>query len=345
VSTSFPNVGVSLRSTRTLLGLSGALLAASVVCCAKTASPPPHEIILAIDTDLVPGVDFDALQIEITTPTDRYKSTLKEFGQRLQPVHFPSTLAILGNADPSTIVHIRVAAGIAAGAGGTAVGSPIILRELATTIPAEGVHLLRVRLEWLCIGSAKPEPDGYIEGTCPEGSTCVAGDCVDWAIDSSKLPAYDERAVFGGGGPKGNGACFDTLPCFEKASAAAVDLATCTIAKPTGGAGVNVAIVTAPGQGGLCARGTCLVPLDAASPIGFVESSPGTLQLPKALCKKLAAGIASGVAVTTSCAAKTIDVPTCGPWSAITTNPGTLDAGLPDALAPSDAARDVADAD
>jgi hypothetical protein len=328
-----------VRSTRTIVGLFGVLLAGGIACCAKTAAAP-HELILAIDTDLEPGVDFDAFQIEINSSGDTYVKQFKEFGQPKQPVHFPTTLAILGNGDPSTILHIRISAGVG-GTDETKVGRPLILREIATTVPAEGVSLLRVHLEWLCIGSARALGDKYVEGTCPEGSACIAGECVDWAIDSSKLPAYDEHQVFGGGSAKGEGACFDTVKCFEEAAAATVDVGACTIAKPSGGAGVNVAIVTAPGQGGICSRGTCLVPLDSATPAGFVDAGD-RLQLPKPLCKKLADGVASGVAVTTSCATKTIDVPTCGPWSAIVTNPGTFDAGLPDALAPSDAARDVA---
>jgi formylglycine-generating enzyme required for sulfatase activity len=48
-------------------------------------------------------------------------------------------------------------------------------------------------------------------------------------------------------------------------------------------------------------------------------------------------GSVLAVAVTTACEAKTAAVPTCGPWSSVTQDPGEFDAGAPDVAALQDA--------
>jgi hypothetical protein len=297
-------------------------------CKAKKA---PGELVVAIDTDLTPGVDFDELQVEVVAPAGTSSfPPIKEFGQRSQPYSFPMTFALVSNGDPSTKVQIRVAAGLSTIPGGhSAVGMPLLLREVTTTIPDDRVALLRVHLEWLCVGYAKqnPAPDTYVEGNCPvDGLTCVAGECVDFKLESSTFPDYDEALVFGGGhAGAGDGTCFDTLGCFAGAVATTPD-PSCTIPMPSGERSkVNVGLVSARCEGGVCPYegDRCVVPLDTASPGGWTEIG-GRIHLPPAACRKT-----SGVLVSTSCATKTAGVPTCGPWSEILTPAGTFTTGVP----------------
>ena len=57
-----------------------AVLAIAAACKTKRA---PGEIIVAIDSDLTPGVDFDELHLDVITPTGPSNlPTIKEFGQR-----------------------------------------------------------------------------------------------------------------------------------------------------------------------------------------------------------------------------------------------------------------------
>ncbi len=315
-------------------------LAALLSCKTKHA---PGEIIVAIDSDLTPGVDFDELHIDVITTAGPSKlDTIKEFGQRSLPNSFPMTFAIVSNGDPTTKVQIRVAAGLSTLPGGhSVVGMPLLLREVTTTIPVDRVALLRIHLEWVCIGFAKqnPAPDTYVEGNCPvDGLTCLGGECVDFALDSATLPDYDDALVFGGGhAGAGDGTCFDALACFAGAQVVQPD-ANCTIAKPAGDpTRTNIALVSARCQGGICDDGsdTCLVPLDNATAAGWTEVG-GRLHLPPAACRK-----ASGVVVSTTCPTKTASSPTCGPWSEIKSPAGTFNAPLPDGAVAADGACSV----
>jgi hypothetical protein len=308
----------------------------SIVAACK-AKKAPGEIILAIDSDLTPGVDFDELHIDVISEgvTPQEFGTIKEFGQRSQPNSFPMTFAVVSNGDPAKKVQIRVAAGLSTIPGGHSnVGTPLLLREVTTTVPVDRVALLRIHLEWLCIGYAKqnPAPDTYVEGNCPvDGLTCIAGECVDFALDSSTFPDYDDSLVFGGGhAGAGDGTCFDTLACFADAQVVTPD-AGCTIPMPSGDATrVNVGLVSPRCDGGICddSSATCVVPLDTATPAGWTEIG-GRIHLPPAACRKT-----KNFLVSTSCATKAASIPTCGPWSEIRGTAGTFNASFPDAGPP-----------
>ena len=276
---------------------------------------------IAVDSDHAPGIDFDRFQIQITSSSskDKYDNPIDELG-RPGLLTFPTTLSIVSNEDPSTTVHIRVLTGKASG-GGTRVGTPRTLREVVATVPTDHVALLHLTVDWLCVGAAKPEPDGYVEGLCPEGLTCIAGQCVDWTVDSATLPAFEEEEVFGGGSRRGDGECFDTIACFAQGAMADVRLSDCSVALPSGGRGTNVALVLSPSEGGICAdaaSGPCLVPLSAGAREGYRVEGDRAI-LPRAACERLAeaSGVRKviGVATTPACATKTERLPTCGAWS------------------------------
>jgi hypothetical protein len=303
----------------TLAAIGGAVVVAVVATSCKP--DPKGALVIAVDSDHTPGVDFDRFQIQITSSNsnDKYDNPVDELG-RPGLLTFPTTLSIVSNDDPSTSVHIRVLTGRASG-GGTRVGAPRTLREVVTNVPADRVALLHLTIDWLCVGAAKPEPDGYVEGLCPEGLTCIAGQCVDWTIDAATLPAYDESEVFGGGSRRGDGECFDTLACFSQGAIADVSLDDCSVALPAGGPGANVALVLAPSEGGICldaTNGPCLVPLTSGAREGYRVAGDRAL-LPRAACDRLAEAPdvrkVIGVATTAACATKTERLPTCGPWS------------------------------
>lgn len=301
------------RAASILAIVGASAIAVSLAACGSDA-PAPAGLMLAIDTDLAPGKDFDRLEVEVRPPAGykQYSQVFSEFGQPGLPLSFPTTLAVIDDNRGSESVTIRVSIG-KSGLENSPVGKPLVLREVVTTMPTDRVALLRIHVEWLCIGTAEAKPD-YVEGLCPEGFTCLGGKCEDWAIDSRTLPTYDERAVFGGGSARGEGACFDTTACFAAATNMMPD-AACSVPKPATGE-PNVALVVPEGSGGVCAGGTCLIALEPNSPYGFVAQGD-RLQFPPAVCNALAKKTALGITVATACPSKLPSLPTCGPWSAI----------------------------
>jgi hypothetical protein len=293
--------------------------AIALVALVACSEPPPRgQLMLAIDTDMAAGTDFDRFQIEIRQEgQETFRRTYREFGQPGLEVHFPATFAVTGNDRPETRILLRVVTGkVGPTPGNPEVGQPMHLREIVTTVPRDRIALVRVKLEWLCRKGSKLESDGYVEGICREGETCIAGECVDWTAAEAELPKYAEADVFGGGGPRGDGACFDTIGCFATARAVTPDSA-CTIEQAPGDR-VNVALVPKTGEGGICAGDVCLVPLDHGGPHGW-RAQDGRIALPKKACE---AGLRA-VAVSDLCATKTVSRPTCGPWSTVTTLPGS----------------------
>jgi hypothetical protein len=273
----------------------------------------PGELILAIDSDLTPGgdrPDFDALQINVTN--DNFTTQkFTEFGAPDLPTTFPATFALVSDGDPKLDVHLRIYVGLA-GKGVTPVGDPQILREFASVIPTDRAALLRIHLEWACIGNAydKGPPDHYVESRCPEGSTCIAGTCVKWDVDSTTLPTYDSRAL-------SSGACFDTIRCLSQGSTVAIDRMTCTMSRPSDlGPNTNIGIVSSDGHGICAPNGTCYVPLDAASAIGWMDTG-SRIALPQGFCQPgdgISPNRIGAIVLSSTCPSKTETLPTCGPW-------------------------------
>lgn len=280
---------------------------------------------MAIDSDMAPGIDFDRLQIDIRQQgAERLTKTFREFGQPGQEVHFPATYTIVSNGRPETRIQLRVVTGKTGPGGGPDVGLPQNLVEVITAVPTDRTAVLRVRLEWLCRRSTKLEPDGYAEGACAEGSSCVAGKCQDWNVDVGALPNFVSSEVFGGGSEQGEGACFDTVACFSGARVVTLD-AACSFSD-SDAEKLNVALVPAKGDGGICAGDTCFVPLDRGAPHGWT-SDGGCVSLPPRVCELVKSpepGLGlRGVVVSHTCATKLAPVPTCGPWWTIATHRGS----------------------
>lgn len=298
----------------------------AVLSCSSDAGPT-GQLVVAVQTDM-----------QLPDDVDRVRLQVESFGKlvfaREYPVapdgtlRIPATLGILPGSDPARTVTIGLAA--------RQRGRVRVLREAVTTIPTQRAAMLRLPIQWLCDGQVEELEPGEVDSTCPDvdgkKQTCIAGTCADAEVDSSLLPDYDPAEIFGGGDGSGNGECFDTVPCFAEGVGATPD-AECTIAVPDeGDFEPSIAIVNPPqpGSAGICGPGSCLISLDANTPNGWqLTEDEDRIQLPPAVCDRIASGISVGVAVTTACPQKTEALPSCGPWSAVTETPGSFDAGPP----------------
>lgn len=263
---------------------------------------------LALQSDMPLPKDIDRLSIEVLVRGVRQHWSEHLLGPT--QLQLPGTLALVAGSDPSSPVTVRVAAWQRTRLR--------LVRDVVTTVPTDRIALLQVTLEWLCDGMAREGAlPGTVQSTCPDGETCIGGECLSNVVDSSKLPDYQPGKVYGDGGTPASGACFDVLGCFESASIVPiVDRATCVIDRPSGGLGANVAMVLAPSSDGTCSKGACLVPLDGFSDTGWTAVGD-RLQLPPAVCKRIDAGRVAGIAVTTACPTKTASFPICGPGSSV----------------------------
>jgi len=292
--------------------------AATLPSCSADAEPAKGQLMVVVQTDMPIPKDVDSIRIEISA----YGNLLfgNNYGVGPGGLLIPATLAIVAGEEPAVPVHIRLIS--------WQNNTLRTLREAVTTVPKDRIAMLRMPIQWLCDGQAKAMGERVV-GTCPDGQTCISGQCKSSNVASSELETYSPEAVFGGGNGKGTGTCFDTVPCFSQGAGVEVDISTCSIAQPASGKGTNVALVMPPDSDGICGPDACLIPLDADSAEGWrVEN--GRIVLPSAVCERLEEGKIVAVAVTTACETKTSSVPTCGPWSSVTEKPGNFDAGAPD---------------
>jgi hypothetical protein len=244
----------------------------------------------------------------------------------------PGTLAIVPPNAGGQHVRVRVIAQRNDGLGGP---TPRVVREASVNVPTDRVAMLAMPLRWLCDGKVLKAADGSATSDCGKGKTCAAGTCVSSELDEKTLPAYSPALVFGGGDDKGNGGeCMDVQSCFASSVVVTPD-GSCTVAIPAGASAdsLNVAMVLAPGGDGHCVKnadgseGRCFLPLDRDPVEGWHEES-GRIQLPPVVCAPETVKKIQAVALTTSCKAKDLSVPLCGPWSNIE-RPASIDGKPP----------------
>jgi hypothetical protein len=294
-------------------------VASAVALFLSCQAEPKGQLMIAVTTDMKPGTDFDAVEVEITAGSDRHAQRFDEAGGTLK---FPFTMAVVEGTSPSPEIHVRV----------VTTGLNRNVHELTAVLPSDRIALARVHVDWLCSGV-----------TCETGQSCSGGLCFDWTRDSGALPTFAEPEVFGGRTfAEGDGACFDTVNCFASGQMVDVDLDTCSVARPASDA-LNVALVPPPGRPtGICGSEACFVPLDANERFGF-RIAGTRIHLPFEACTRIRDGRLLGVATTLSCPTKTVKSPTCGPWSSarggLYTNQAPAPIGYRDASAdaPTDA--------
>src|SRR5262249_42591222 len=133
--------------------LSLGLVATAIAACSGKTPPKQGELVLAIDTDMTPGVDFDRLEIDLKVNGQTVHSEV--FSELGLPGlrQFPLTYAIVGSEGTTAPLQVRVATGRSDKGTATPVGAPITLDEVVTTVPSDRAALLRVHVQWLCVGS------------------------------------------------------------------------------------------------------------------------------------------------------------------------------------------------
>lgn len=235
----------------------------------------------------------------------------------------PATLAVVASVDdPTPRVEVTVI--------GLRSKEARVFAQAVTTIPEERTATLFVPIQWLCDGQVEelPKDAGYVSSCEPKNGraqVCRAGSCVDVTVDEDDLKDYDPSDVFGGADEPKNGLCFDTLKCFESSFRVVPDEdCTVEVGVPEGYE-LNLALLNPENGDGICKRAEeppCYIPLDKNNTFGWktaTGSKPTSVraQLPAAVCTKLGAGEVAGVQATLACATKTLQFPTCGPWSSV----------------------------
>ena len=317
--------------------------------CASEATPPaqviasPGQLMLAVNTDMMPGKDFDEIRIvvtqdRVTNDSTSFTWTVTE-GQVRGSVKLPTTVAVVRGENTSGLTHIRALA--------YRDGEARVVRDIDVSIPTEGQLLLPIRIEALCVDALRHGKTGTVRSTCDEGSTCIAGGCASTYVDARALATYTPQAVFGGAAAPGasGSKCFDVLAAFSGGFDAtphleddACVLTARDLVKPAlaGDAGVdgdagagdagavegdagpdqavhfagNLAWRQGPGVFGFCTDDLCLVPIPKGSTSGW--SVRGTrITVPRAVCDSPEPRIA------VSLKGPSVDalVPACGEWS------------------------------
>jgi hypothetical protein len=283
-----------------LLGLAG--------CGGKSASRSGGGLDVVVTTDLALPKDLDRLTLDATQGS----KTLLHDDEQLGEGHLlmPAQFHVAASADTAPVLVRAVAYkdGVAA-----------IERSAITPIPTSRVGVIRLAMNYLCVGSANA--DGT--STCGAQMTCSLGAC-QTAVTTPEAQASTHPVDAGvdaadGGTGSVAGGCFDVGACFAAATAATVDPASCSVAIPAqaDATRLNVALELPASGSGVCTPTACFVVLDSGADGWTVSGS--LVILPKAICEPMGGAAIPAVVVTTSCAAKSAATPACGSWSRPTT--------------------------
>lgn len=307
--------------------VSAVLAAGQVTACKDSENAGSKgKLIVATQTDMgVPG-GIDQIELRVTFDGQvRQKETFT-----LPPdgdAKVPLVVTLDSGSYPSGDVTISIV--------GKRGSKAQVFAQTVTQVPTERTALVEMPLEFLCLGSAN-ETDDFAESACEDikgkPAACVAGECKPVAITESNLPDYQPGDVFGGAeGPEAAGACFDTQACFTRSlpiepnEDCIVELDVPDDREPNVALLLSSDIDAEAGQAGICGLNGCLVPLQDDDRFGYTaerndDGSKVFVQLPKAVCTKLANEEIEGLVGSVACQSKTTKTPTCGPWSS-TGNP------------------------
>jgi hypothetical protein len=296
-----------LRAALVIVAAVAATLAAAAGCgeASKSAASASGGLEIVLVSDMSIPRDIDHVRLEVTQHGKSLLHVERDVGEG--ELLLPASFAVNGTGDTAPVTVQGVA---------YKGGDPRVERRAVTPIPSERVGLLRLALNYLCVGTAQADADGAVTSTCPDGTTCVQGSCETPKVSESSLPTYtpSDRAGVDGGAPSG---CFDVLQCFSAALPVKVDTADCTLSLPSGveASKVNVGLQFPAGSGGVCGPTACWVVFDQSS--DWTENG-GRVSLPPGACSSVAASGGQWV-VTTACLPKTEANPVCGSWSSVST--------------------------
>jgi hypothetical protein len=291
-----------------------------IVACAP-AQKERGQLMVAVATDMSIKKDMDQVSVEVLDQ----KGNKQSFQYPIMPSDLgkpmPGTLAIVPPDAGGQTVRVRLIAERDA--------SPLpivrVVREAVVKVPTDRTALLPMPLHWLCDGQFQPSDDGSYQACDDPKQTCIAGECVDAAVAVETLKDYAPELVFGGGDDEGmGGRCIDVQECFSESKLAKLD-AECTLEMPADASQFNVAIELASGNDGECTSGKdarCFLPLDNDEVEGW-RIHDGRVQLPHAVCLRIAKGKALGVATSSTCPTKDPSVPICGLWTNVKVSSAT----------------------
>ena len=305
------HAGEGLERVRVIfIGAALALSLTTTTGCdssSKVSSPSSGALQIVLESDLSIPADIDRVRLDVT---DGKKSLLHMEGDLgagalLIPARFE--VKGIGSTSPVKVEAVAYKG-----------DSPRVERDAITPIPVDQVGELRLALNYLCVGTAKTDPDGTVTSTCPNGLTCVQGECMSSTVPSSSVPSSNVPSfVADAGGDMPAGGCFDVQRCFASSTFVSPDPASCSFALPDGAdpSRLNVALELPKGAGGVCGPTSCWVVFDHGTD-WTVKGT--TVTLPPGACS-VGAGRTGKFAVSTQCLPKTEAEPECGDWSSVTT--------------------------
>jgi hypothetical protein len=313
----------AVRPTTRSLWFALSVLSSLAACGADKSSV--GGLVVRVESDLSMPKDFDRITLEITQSGSVLLSKDSQVGegQLLLPAEFP--IGPTAGALPVTVHGVAYSKGHA-----------VIERTVVTPVPATHVGLLRLPLNYLCLGTT--HEDG--SSTCGADQTCKQGLCASTFAADADLSDFDSpaaRAAARSAAAGGTAKCFDVLQCMGDATKATLD-ATCSFTVPPAGqqGRLNVAVKLPLGSSGICGAGACWVVLDSG-PDGWTQNG-AQVTLPASVCRDRPNLPVLEVAFSSQCAAKTTASPPCGSWSSITDplpasgvmmNPSTMAGGVP----------------
>jgi hypothetical protein len=244
-------------------------------------------------------------------------------------------------------------------------GSAVTLRRIVTTMPEDGVHLLRLNLGTLDVGGASgsagalaqlhavpaigpanalgttASPLGNIQSTCDDPTQDLAnGICAPVpVVNGDALPLFDAAQVFGGApnGADSQAQCFDIPKCLADATPVVLDADGAVPSIGVKGfALVRADVLTTSASNAACvgdgAARRCFAPLDEpelSTTGAYTLDGTGRAKFGPGIVAALKSGKIRGL-VAMQCA-KTAGLPVCAPWSSVVNgnNRFATDAGLP----------------
>lgn len=302
-------------------------LAVSLLLCACKADDVPArgQLMVVLQTDMSLPKDVTQVKIVVKVGDKPYhdKNYIIAPGENWV-AKLPATLAVVASVDnPTPVVDVQVV--------GLRQREARVFAHAITTIPERRIATLYVPIQWLCEGSAIDLGSAGYASTCEpkdgEPRACRAGTCEEVEVAERDLDDYEEDNVFGGADLDSEaGLCFDTVRCFDAGFAVTPDEDCVVEVEVPDGYALNLGLLNPDNGDGICTEDEdrCYVPLDRNSMFGWTyargsnrDSKPVRAQLPEAVCEKLDEDAIEAVQATLACDTKTLQYPTCGPWSSV----------------------------
>jgi alpha-tubulin suppressor-like RCC1 family protein len=187
-------------------------------CSNQSIESPGGELDVVLESDKAIPEDIDHIRLRVSLQG----SSLLSIDQDLGPgaLSIPATFKVqsTGSTAPASIQAVAYKT-----------GQVRVERDATTPIPLDHVGIVRLALDFSCVGTAQAGADGGFTATCATGFTCANGSCVPATVFASVLPGSDASMAPDGSGDatSSNDAgldattggaeattCFDVRTCF-----------------------------------------------------------------------------------------------------------------------------------